>query len=89
MCGLILAAYLNSRAHSFPHLFLTSFDEFTGINQSFGSLMAERNWLLFGTKSILLILFSMIPFLSVVPGVIGAQQHLTARLCATVWIYTC
>ncbi|MCI0485699.1 MAG: glycosyltransferase family 39 protein [Blastocatellia bacterium] len=80
--------YLKSRIRSFPFLFLTSFDSFTGINKSFGALIAERSWLLFAIKSLLLILFSIIPFLLALAGLIAVKRSATARLCAAVWVYT-
>jgi hypothetical protein len=36
--------YIRSRIRAYPHLFLSSFDSFSGLNQSFGSLTAGKEW---------------------------------------------
>src|SRR5882724_11140711 len=45
--------YLVSRVRSFPYLFITSYDSATGINQSFGTLAAQRDLLPLAAKLVL------------------------------------
>jgi hypothetical protein len=81
------AGYLFSRIRSFPHLFLTSFDDFTGVHASFGELIKNPNWLKLSIKIIFLLIFSAIPFLLAVIGSSKSRTSPIIMLCAVVWIY--
>lgn len=81
-------AYLKSRLSSFPYLFLSSFDQFTGINSSFITVYKRHDWLPLILKAGLLLLFSLVPFILGVVGVVGSHRNLAGAFCATVWIYT-
>jgi 4-amino-4-deoxy-L-arabinose transferase-like glycosyltransferase len=80
--------YVLSRLQSFPHLVLTSFDSFTGINQSFGASLRNRAYGRFALKLVLLLLFSACPFILALAGLRGAPVHAAAGLAAAVWIFT-
>ena len=80
--------YLMSRGRIAPYLFLSSFDQFTGIDDSFGSLLARRNITALLTKMVLLIVFSLIPFLLGIVGLGLVRKSLTAALSAGVWVFT-
>lgn len=79
--------YLASRARNFPYLVITSYDSATGINQSFGTALAQRDFLGLGIKVFLLILFSLIPLVLGFFGLAVARRNLVAALGATVWLY--
>ena len=79
--------YLVSRARNFPYLFITSYDSATGINQSFGALVAQRDLLPLAAKLVLLVTFSLLPFLLGIVGLIPSRRNITAALCATVWLF--
>ena len=79
--------YLVSRVRSFPYLFITSYDSATGINQSFGTLAAQRDLLPLAAKLVLLVTFSLLPFLLGLVGLIPSRRNITAALCATVWLF--
>jgi 4-amino-4-deoxy-L-arabinose transferase-like glycosyltransferase len=81
-------AYLASRARNFPHLFITSFDMFTGLNRSFGQLLRERDAPRLALKLSLLLAFSLAPLLLGVVGLAGGRRNLSAAFCAVVWVYT-
>jgi 4-amino-4-deoxy-L-arabinose transferase-like glycosyltransferase len=80
--------YLASRSRAFPYLFISSFDKFTGINASFGTLWAQRDVLRLALKLFLLILFSLIPFALGVLSLVWVRRNLVSTLCAIVWVYT-
>ena len=79
--------YLVSRVRSFPYLFITSYDSATGINRSFGTLAAQRDLLPLAAKLVLLVTFSLLPFLLGLVGLIPSRRNITAALCATVWLF--
>ncbi len=79
--------YLISRMKSFPHLFLTSFDDFTGVHASFGELFKNPNWLKLIIKITLLMVFSALPFLFAVVGASRGRTNPVIMLCAVVWVY--
>jgi 4-amino-4-deoxy-L-arabinose transferase-like glycosyltransferase len=79
--------YVASRARSFPYLFLSSYDSFTGIYRSYGILLAERDVLRLSAKLFLLFVFSLAPFLLGVVGLISSVESTPAMLCASVWVY--
>jgi hypothetical protein len=80
-------SYLISRARSFPHLFLTSFDTFTGINTSFGELWRNPDPIRLSIKISLLMLFSAMPFLLAVVGALECRKHPITMLCSIVWVF--
>jgi 4-amino-4-deoxy-L-arabinose transferase-like glycosyltransferase len=80
--------YLTLRIRSFPYLFITSFDMFTGMNKSFGQSLRERDVLGLALKLSLLLIFSLAPFVLAGVGIVSARHNLAAMLCATVWLYT-
>lgn len=79
--------YLVSRARNFPYLFITSYDSATGINQSFGTLVVQRDLPRLAAKLVLLVTFSFLPFLLGIVGLIPSRRNMTAALCAMVWLY--
>jgi hypothetical protein len=80
--------YLASRIRNVPYLFLTSYDSASGINQSFATVIKNRDiWRLF-IKAALLAIFSLLPFAFGVIGLIASRKVITATVCATVWLYT-
>lgn len=79
--------YIRSRMKSFPYLFLTSFDTFTGINRSFGVLLKNRDLFRLSIKVLLMMSFSVIPFLFALLGLSEIRRHPIIMLCAIVWTY--
>lgn len=80
--------YLRSRIRSYPYLFLSSFDNFSGINNSFGTLWTQRAFLQLAAKLLLLLLFSALPFLFAVIGFFLGRRQLILVLIGLVWLYT-
>jgi len=81
-------SYLASRAKALPYLFVTSFDKFTGINNSFGVVMAQRDLGHLLVKVSLLVLFSLIPICMAIVGLGYSRSHPVAWLSAVFWVYT-
>jgi len=81
-------AYLRSRATAFPHLMLSSFDVVTGINESFGQVLANGQWGRLAMKLSLLIVFSMVPLFFGLWTLPRALLHPVGRLCAYAWLST-
>ncbi|MDQ5844096.1 MAG: glycosyltransferase family 39 protein [Acidobacteriota bacterium] len=79
--------YVVSRARQFPYLFITSYDSFTGIENTWGTLWARRDLLRLSVKFVMLVLFSLVPFLLALLGLITIREHLTSALCAAVWLF--
>jgi 4-amino-4-deoxy-L-arabinose transferase-like glycosyltransferase len=79
--------YLISRLQSFPHLFMTSHDNFTGINTSFWSLLKSPNVLHLCIKTTLLMVFSALPLIFAILSVSGVKKHPIVMLCMMVWMY--
>jgi len=80
-------AYLRSRARTVPHLVLTTFDVFTGFNQSLARARAEGRWARLVVKLALLALFSLLPLALAVIGLFRASGEVAA-LCVTLWLST-
>lgn len=80
--------YLSLRARTFPFLFLTSFDNFTGLHKSFSMAYREGAWLTLFIKATLLIGFSLAPTILGVIGLWGSWRNVAAALASLVWIYT-
>ncbi len=78
--------YLISRAKTYPYFFLTSFDDFSGVNGSYGALRAERRVSSLALKIFLLLVFSLLPFVLSLAGLLRFRQNLTSFLCASVWV---
>jgi 4-amino-4-deoxy-L-arabinose transferase-like glycosyltransferase len=80
--------YVRARVRTFPYLFISSFDNFTNLNESFGALRANGDLFKLGLKAMLLLVFSLGPFLLALIGAVAGRRNLIAMMCATVWIYT-
>ncbi len=80
--------YLMSRARSFPYLFITSFDKFTGVKESFRQSYNSGNWLRLIVKAGFLLAFSLVPFLLGMLGLVTSRRDAAAAFCAAVWLFT-
>jgi 4-amino-4-deoxy-L-arabinose transferase-like glycosyltransferase len=80
-------AYFATRLRTHPYLFLTSYDSFTGINNSLGTLVRQRDLFRLVIKLCLLAAFSLIPFVLALIGLIQSRKNLAAILAAIVWLY--
>src|SRR5262249_10784737 len=80
--------YIRSRIATYPHLFLNAFDSFTEINQSFGSLVESKNWGHIFIKLTLLSIFSVLPFVLALIGLLKVRSNTVMVLCSSVWVYT-
>lgn len=78
--------YLISRLRSFPYLFLHSFDDFTGLNASFGELLGDKVIPKLLIKLGLLVIFSAAPFLLAIVGISMLRAHPLIMFCSIVWI---
>jgi Dolichyl-phosphate-mannose-protein mannosyltransferase len=81
------SGYIVSRAKALPFLFLTSFDKFTGLNESFGSVTARGDFRRFLVKISLLALFSLIPISLAILGLTNSLSHPVAWVSAVFWMY--
>ena len=79
--------YLKSRIRTYPYLFLSSFDNFSGLNNSFGTLWTQRAFGQLAAKVLLLLLFSGLPFLFAVIGFMLGRGQLVLALISLVWLY--
>ncbi|MES1254720.1 MAG: glycosyltransferase family 39 protein [Acidobacteriota bacterium] len=79
--------YLASRVRAVPYLFISSFDVFTGIYQSYNRLWAGRDWLRLSIKLGLLSAFSLVPLALAMLGLLASRANTTSMLCASVWLY--
>lgn len=79
--------YVASRLRVFPYFFLTSYDSFSGINTSLGTLVARRDFLRLALKLCLLFVFSLLPFVLALIGLWRSRKTLAAALSAAVWLY--
>ena len=77
-------AYLRSRMRSFPHLFLNTFDRFTGINRALGDV----NGMKLAIKLGLMLLFTALPMAAACLGLGASRRTLAASLAAAMWIVT-
>jgi 4-amino-4-deoxy-L-arabinose transferase-like glycosyltransferase len=82
------AAYAVSRLKTYPYLFLTSFDHFTGIHASFAQLTAQGRLVPLATKALLLLLFALAPLVLAVVGAVGSLRSPGSAVAAALWIYT-
>jgi 4-amino-4-deoxy-L-arabinose transferase-like glycosyltransferase len=79
--------YFLSRVRSFPHLFLTSYDSFTGTFESYGALLAQRAFVRLSEKIFLFLVFSLAPLLLGIAGLIFSRTSVSATLYGCVWLY--
>jgi hypothetical protein len=82
------AAYLASRVKAYPHLLVSSFDKFTQIHASFGSLLADGRVGLLAVKAGLLVVFSILPLAAAVLGLRASLRSRSGALAASVWVFT-
>jgi hypothetical protein len=82
------AGYLRSRARTFPHLFLNTFDGVTGINRSIGDVVRAREFPALAIKLGLMLLFTALPMAAAGFGLGASQRTLTGSLTAAMWIVT-
>jgi hypothetical protein len=79
--------YLISRVRTYPYLFLSSFDNFSGFNKSFGALSAEHDFTRIAAKGLLLLIFSALPLLSALFGFFFGRGNLFVVMISSVWLY--
>ncbi|MEK6373444.1 MAG: glycosyltransferase family 39 protein [Acidobacteriota bacterium] len=77
-------AYLRSRMRSFPHLFLSTFHRFTGINRALGDVKGMA----LAIKVGLMLLFTALPMLAAIVGLGASRRTLAGSLAAAMWIAT-
>ena len=81
-------AYVISRIRAFPHLFLNTFDPFTGINRSLGDVVRAHDFGVLAIKLILLLLFSALPIAFALLGLPASRQTPAASMAAAIWLVT-
>ena len=81
-------AYLTSRVQGIPYFLLTSYETLPGTALSFGELRRGRQWLILAVKGISFILFSLLPLVLGLVGLLHARRNLVALCCAAIWVYT-
>ena len=81
-------AYLLSRMRTFPHLFLNTFDPFTGINRSLGDVVRAHDFGVLAIKLTLLLLFSAAPIALALLGLPASRKALAASIAAAIWLIT-
>jgi len=62
------AAFLKSRIHAVPHLFLSSFDSATGLNAPFSTAIHRQEWLTVFAKVLILAVFGIVPLCAAILG---------------------
>jgi 4-amino-4-deoxy-L-arabinose transferase-like glycosyltransferase len=77
-------AYLRSRLRAFPHLFLHTFPRFTGINRALGEVKGAALAIKLG----LMVLFTALPMLAAILGLVASRRTLGGSLAAAMWIAT-
>jgi 4-amino-4-deoxy-L-arabinose transferase-like glycosyltransferase len=81
-------AYLQSRMRAFPHLFLNTFDPFTGINHSLDDVVRAKGVGVLAIKLTLLLFFSVLPMAAALLGLPASRQTLAASIAAAIWLIT-
>jgi glycosyltransferase involved in cell wall biosynthesis len=81
------SAYLLSRLETYPYLFLTSFDKFTGIQGSFGMLYARGRIDLLAIKGAMLLVFALAPLVLAVVGLAQSRRSTGGALAAATWVF--
>lgn len=81
-------AYLQSRIRTYPHLFLNTFDPFTGLNRSLAETARVHDFRALAIKLTLLIVFSALPMLFALLGLPASRQTLAASIAAAIWLIT-
>ena len=80
--------YVRLRLRTLPHLFLSSFDSFTGIDRSFRQLLASRDVPHITVKFLMMAVFSVAPLILGVFGLPSIRRNSVALLCASIWLTT-
>ncbi len=80
--------YLKSRIRTYPYLFLSSFDNFSGLNRPFSVLWAQRASLQLAVKVLLLLVFAAVPIMFALVGFGLGRRDLFVGLISCVWLYT-
>jgi hypothetical protein len=80
--------YVRSRLRYYPHLIITSFDTFTHIDKSFGSLWEDGDTWRFILKATLLTVFSLAPLLFGVVSLVIPQKTVASKLSLLFWLVT-
>ena len=80
--------YVRLRLRTLPHLFLSSFDSFTGIDRSFRQLLASRDVPHITVKFLMMAVFSVAPLILGVFGLPSIRCNSVALLCASIWLTT-
>jgi 4-amino-4-deoxy-L-arabinose transferase-like glycosyltransferase len=80
--------YAVSRLRAYPQLMLTSFDSFTGYNESFRQCLVNRHHGRFLLNLLLMTVFAGAPFCLAALGVRKAGGNVTVGLCAVVCVFT-
>jgi 4-amino-4-deoxy-L-arabinose transferase-like glycosyltransferase len=79
--------YLTARLREWPYLFLTSYDNFTGLNQSFGTVFVNHDWVRLGVKLGLLVVGSLLPLLLAMVGAFVTFRTVCGRVVTAVWVF--
>ena len=80
--------YVRRQIGSYPHLFLTTFDRFTGLNRSIGDVARAHDVPGLALKLGLMLLFSVLPMVAACMGLPASYRNLTASAAAAAWIVT-
>jgi 4-amino-4-deoxy-L-arabinose transferase-like glycosyltransferase len=81
-------AYLISRIRTYPHLFISTFSGTLGVEQTLGTVLAERR---FGTAALMggfLVVFSLLPIAAAAVGLPRALHDPSGALCGALVIST-
>jgi hypothetical protein len=80
--------YIGSRVRAFPHLFLNTFDPFTGINRSIGDVVRAHDFGVLAIKLTLMLFFSALPMAAACLGLPASRRTLAASMAAAIWLIT-
>jgi len=80
--------YAVSRLKTYPYLFLSSFDKVTGLNTSFGQLVAQGRIIPLAGKVLLLVLFALLPLALALAGLRASLRSEGGLVAAALWVYT-
>ena len=81
--------YVRLRLRTLPHLFLSSFDSFTGIDRSFRQLLASRDVPHITVKFLMMAVFSVAPLILGVFGLPSIRRNSVALLCPPFGLLLC
>jgi hypothetical protein len=84
--------YLKGRLHAYPHLFLDSYDIFTGVSSrtvdnSWSQVLAKRAYGLIVVKGLVLGVVSLLPLVLAVIAIPTSRRNPAAAIAALAWIY--